>query len=64
MQHSKRVESTALIKTNNVERIRVNRPLAAGDFRISSRDTILVHVDDLEPEIVTDELIFALWHAP
>ena len=26
--------------------------------------TILVHVNDLEPEVVTDELILDLWHAP
>ena len=26
--------------------------------------TILVHVDGLEPEVVTDESIFELWHAP
>ena len=30
-------ESTALIENNNVERIRVKRPLAAGDFRLGSQ---------------------------
>ena len=40
-----------------------------GRFRCDPGDdefvhTVLIHVDDLEAEVVTDELIFDLWYVP